>query len=105
MDITAAALAALVSSMVRYENERRCWGKHSSAAAGRPCTGCAWLIKYKYSEPHVDRQTEKTFLESIPVLTIARGAPPALLPLLLPRRNLGQMQAEISVLVRTCRMN
>ena len=23
-----------------------------------PCTGCAWLIKYKYSEPHVDRMTE-----------------------------------------------
>ena len=50
--------------MVRYENEDRCWGKHAETAAGQPCTGCAWLIKHKYSERHIDRQTEQNIFRA-----------------------------------------
>ena len=52
--------------MVKYENERRCWGRFQVAAAGMPCAGCAWLLKYGYDKPHVDRMTERAIFSGHP---------------------------------------
>ena len=52
--------------MVKYENEDRCWGKHAVAADGRMCEGCAWLVKWGYSQRHVDRRTERVIFRAHP---------------------------------------